>query len=141
MESKYLARFKKAAEAGGFAGLRGDRLIVEVLPKEEMVTEGGLFVASDIKNIRSDTTENRPTLGVVLVAGSGYVDDDGNDVDLEFEPGNVILVSPMGLKLYSEFPGMMGFVANSIALTREGEVHMSWPSIEAYQAYKAALNS
>jgi co-chaperonin GroES (HSP10) len=140
VESKYSRQFSNAAEAGGLDGLRGDRLIVEVLPKEELVSKGGLVIASDMKHIRSDTTENRPTLAVVLAAGSGYVDEEGSDVPLDIAVGSVILVSALGLKLFSEFPGITDFVTNTIALTREGEVHISWPSIDAYLEYKRTIN-
>lgn len=139
LKSEYLERFKRLKEANASFLLHGDRLIVEVLPKEE-IKMGLITIAVDPKSIKNQTTQHLPTLVVVLQAGEGYEDEDGNDVPMPYSQGEVLLVSEPGLRPYSQFPGISELVSNKIALTRESEVHMSWPSIEAYEAYKAALN-
>jgi co-chaperonin GroES (HSP10) len=115
-------------------------MLVEVLPKPEIKSAGGLIVSSG-NDIRSSTKENQADLALVLAVGAGYVDEDGNTVDVDLQPGSVILVSRMGLRLYSQFPGLSEYTAESIALTRETEVHCAWPSIEDYLAYQTKLNS
>jgi co-chaperonin GroES (HSP10) len=142
VESKYLNKFAKLREAGDrLSTLVGDRITVEVLPKEELKSAGGIVIASDISNVRSSTEENRPTLAIVLEVGAGVFDENGEDVPSLVEPGNIILVSAAGLKLYSQYPGLLDYTANTIAMTRESEIHRIWPSIEAFQEYKALLNS
>jgi len=140
METKYLERFKKLTKEQ--LPLRGSRLIVEVLPKEEIKTKGGLIVHADVNSVKTTTDQNRPTLAVVLATGSGYYDDEtGDDVAMDVPVGAVCLISQMGLKYYSHFPGISEYTGETIALTRESEIHMYWPNLEAYQAYKDALNA
>lgn len=137
MESKYLARFAKLAE--GQLPLRGNRLLVEVLPKAEIKSAGGLFINSNSSSHKSTTEMNRAKLAIVLVSGSGYYDEDGEDVALDVLPGAVIMVSEMGLKYYSEFPGIAEYTGETLALTRDSEIHAAWPSIEAYSVYQQTL--
>jgi co-chaperonin GroES (HSP10) len=140
LESKYLNRFKKLRECGtGEYTLIGNRLLVEVLPKEELKSAGGLVIATTL-NQKSDTTANQATLAIVLLVGEGYYDEDGNDAPMPFEVGNIVLVSDMGLKKYTSFPGMAAYTENSIALTRDSEVHLKFPSVEAYEKVKELLN-
>lgn len=140
MQSIYLERFRRLKDSGALFLLHGNRLIVEVLPKEEL-KKGSIVIASDIKNIKSSTEENRAQLAVVLAVGSGYFDEaTGNIEPLPYSQGELILVSPYGLKMYSQFPGITDFTDQKIALTRESEVHMSWKDFAAYEKYKAALN-
>jgi co-chaperonin GroES (HSP10) len=137
MESKYLARFAKLSP--GQLPLRGNRLLVEVLPKEEIKSAGGLFINSNASSHKTTTEQNRAKLAIVLVSGNGYYDEDGKDVALDVEAGAVIMVSEMGLKYYSEFPGIAEYTKETLALTRDSEIHAAWPSIEAYIAYQQAL--
>lgn len=147
MESKYLARFQKLES--GQLPLRGNRMLVEVLPKPEIKSAGGLVLSSG-NDTRTSTKENQADVAIVLAVGTGYVEtvvDEATgeekqvDVDIDIKPGSVILVSRMGLRLYSQFPGLADYTAETIALTRDTEVHCAWPSIEAFNAYQATLNS
>jgi co-chaperonin GroES (HSP10) len=142
-ESKYLSRFINVREkAADKFTLFGNRLLVEMLPKEELKSAGGLILHAPTNDHRTDMEQNRAVLALVLAAGTGYYNEEsGNSVPLEVAPGNVVLVSEMGLKKYTQFPGLAEYTANQIALTRETEIHMCWPSVEAYEAYKYALNS
>ena len=144
LQSKHLSAFQKLGNLAPSI-LRGNRLIVEVLPKEELKTAGGLIVASSLSDHRSETEANRPTMAIVLAAGAGYFDSDsGKDVPLDIQPGNVILVSQLSLKYLTEVPGYTAYVKNTndqIALTRESEIHMRWASIAEYETYKYILNA
>lgn len=139
MESKYLNRFKRVDRTD--FPLRGNRILVEVLPKEELKSAGGLIMNSVSSDHRTSTNENRADLAIVLACGDGYIDDDGTEVPMDLQPGNVILVSRMGLRLYSDFPGLQEYTKETIALSRDTEVHCAWPSIDAYVAYRSKLNS
>ena len=139
IESKYLEKFKRLQEHKDLYTLRGDRLLIEILPKEELTTASGLVIAT-VDDYRSTTKDNQATLGIVLLVGVGYYDEDtGKDVPLDVQPGNIVLLSGMGLKLYSSFPGCQGYIPNTIALTRNSECHMIIPNADAYEKYKAVL--
>jgi co-chaperonin GroES (HSP10) len=141
MESKYLSKFTRLQKEGAaLFKLYGNRLLIEVLPKEELKV-GSLYVATNIHNHKTDTTENMATLGVVLLTGAGYYDDTtGEDIPLELKPGNVVLLSNYAMKYYSQFPGLADYTQNTIALTREDEVHMVFPDLESFQKIKGILN-
>lgn len=136
MESKYLARFQKA---GGKLPLRGNRLLVEVMPKEELKSAGGLILNAPTSDHRSKLEQERAKLAVVVAIGNGYFDGE-EDVPLDIKPGAVVLISELGLKYYSEFPGIAEYTGETLALTRDTEVHAAWDSLEAYQEYRTLLN-
>ncbi len=138
MKSIYLGRFSKLAE--GQLPLRGNRLLVEVLPKAEIKSKGGLILQSSMKDHKTTTEMNRAKLAIVLVSGNGYYDEEGGaDVPLDIRPGSVIMVSEMGLKYYSEFPGITEYTGEILALTRDSEIHAALSSIEEYAKYQEVL--
>lgn len=137
MSSKYLAQFSKARE---HLRLRGNRLLVEVLPKEEIKTKGGLVIASSLSDHRTNTDMNRADVAVVLAVGEGYYDDDtGADVAMDIKVGNVVLISRYGLRTYSSFPGVTNFVADTIALCRDNDINAVWEDAAAFEAYRQAM--
>jgi co-chaperonin GroES (HSP10) len=115
-------------------------MIVEILPKLEVKTAGGLVIASDSRQVNGSNVD-LPTLALVLQVGAGYVDENGVPEKQELKPGNVVLISEMGLKYYSMYPGLKEFTPKSIALTRESEVHMYWDSIEAFKNFETTINA
>lgn len=140
LTSKYLERFSKLKTRQ--LPLRGNRVLVEVLPKEEFKAgNSGLIMAAE-SDSRTSTEQNRADLAIVLAVGDGYFNEETGKLEpLDIEVGNVILVSRMGLKLYSQFPGIPEYTKETLALTRDSEVHAAWSSLEEYQAYSKALNS
>ena len=129
METKYLDRFLRLAP--GQLPLRGNRLLVELLPKEEVLTAGGLVIATNLNDHRSTTKENQADLAVVLAAGPGYYSDDtGDDVALDVKPGNVVMLTRYGIRAFRQ---------DTIAMCRDSDIHAAWESIEAYEQYRAAL--
>ncbi len=140
MQSKYYEKFSKLSASQ--LPLRGNRLLVEVFPKEEIKSKGGLIISSDRTSHRTTTEQNRGTLAIVLAAGPGYVNErNDEDVPLEMQVGAIILVSDYGLKYFSQFPGLNEYTQESIAITRDTEIHAFWPSLEAYLAYAAAVSA
>ena len=90
----------------------------------------------------SQTEENRACLAIVLATGKGYYNEETKEeVDLDYKPGNLILLSQHGIKAFTEFPGLMGYTSGDIGLTQEHEIHMAWDDVEAYEKYKQLLNS
>lgn len=142
IESKYLARFARLkSEGAAFFTLPGNRMLVEILPKEELKTRGGLIMATDMRDHRNHTEENRAIVGIVVLNGSGYVDDDGNTVEIEYTEGSVVLLSSLGIRYYSQFPGLTEYTESSLGMTRDSEVQMSFPSLEAFEKAKELLNA
>lgn len=140
MESKYLANFKKLNEMKKDIGFRlnGGRLLVEILPKQEMRTAGGLIMASP-DSYKGTAETQRALIGVVLLTGEGYVDIDGKEIPTEMQIGNIVVLNEFGVKYYSSFPGVENFTRNTLAMTSESEVQMSFDSLEEFKKYEDAL--
>lgn len=136
MKSKYLKQFESAS---GSIRLRGNRILVEVLPPEELKSAGGLLLAAPDSDHRSSLENNRASLAIVLVTGEGY-DDDGTDVPLDIKPGNVVLINAYGLRPYTNFPALSNYKRDEIALLRDSDVNCVWESVEAFQIYAEKLN-
>lgn len=149
LNSEFLNRFKKLEGVGDDVFiLHGDRMLVEVMPKEELTTKGGLIISSDSTRMRTDTTQNRPLIVTVLAVGKGYIEDvkdeDGEVIDhvqeeVPYKPGEVLFISDLSIKYLSEFPGL-GATGQKLGIVRATETHISWPSFEAYEKFKSTLN-
>lgn len=115
-----------------------------------MKTAGGLYMG-EANNYKSDVKENRPTLAVVLLLGQDFYSDDapveGDDVEEtiaakgSIKPGDLVLVSQVGLKYYSEFPGLVDYTKNTLALTRASEIHMIFPAPTGFDTVQRILNA
>ena len=137
-KSIFLDTFKRIEELGNKPSLVGDRLIVELLPAQE-IKRGSIIIQSDSKQV-GGADAFKPVLALVLWKGEGYVDSEGNDVPVKYNPGEVVMLSQLGLKYYSTFPGL-DYTENKLALTRQSEVHASWESIEELEKMIAAFSS
>jgi len=138
MESKYLSQFEKVSAFR----LRGNRLLVEPLPKEEIKSAGGLLLSAGSADHRSTLDQNRACLAVILSVGEGYYDDDtNNDVPLDVEAGNIILVSAYGLRTYSTFPGVVNYKQDGIALIRDSDINAVWKDMSEYKQFAEQLVS
>ena len=62
----------------------GDRLIVEPIEKDEETFAGGALVLPE-------TAKEKPQQGMVLAAGPGRKDDDGDRVPMDVEEGQRVL--------------------------------------------------
>jgi len=144
LESKYLTQFQRLQTEGAeLFELRGNRLLVEMLPEEEIKTASGLVMAKDVRQVRgSSIAQNEATVALVIYVGKGYYDDStGEEVPLDVKPGDIILTSAMGLKYYSTFPGLQGYTQNSLALTTDDNIHAVIPGFVAYEKIKGLLNA
>lgn len=142
MESKYLARFQKLGEVKKDIGFRlnGSRLLVEILPAKEIKTASGLVLSSP-DTYKATADSYRALLGIVLMTGEGYVDDEGTDVPMETKVGQLVVLNEFGLKYYSQFPGIADYTKNTVAMTSESEIQMSFDTIEEFIKYEQALSS
>lgn len=139
-ELKYLERFKKLENVDqSVFRLNGARILLEMLPQKEIKTASGLVLSApkDLSKFSADS--QRAALGVVLLTGSGYLDNDGNPIDVDVKVGNVVLVNDLAMRSYSSFPGIEDYVNNSIAMTSEADIQMVFPDMAAFEAYEKLL--
>lgn len=141
MNPKYLDRFKKYAEAKT-GKLSGDNLVIELLPRAERKSSGGIIMA-DASDQRSQYQLLQTTIGIVLEIGEGYHDSStGEDVPLERKVGEVVWVSEGNLRRCSTFPGLEeGIEKADIAVISESHIYKVWDSIEDYMKDQELLNS
>jgi co-chaperonin GroES (HSP10) len=139
-ESKYLERFKRLQDASDLYRLHGGRLLVEILPQQEIKSSGGIVLAAPKDFARGSTAESsRGTIAVVLLVGAGYIGADGVEYAIDAKPGSIILLNDFGLRCFSTLPGISDYVANSVALIDESHIQMSWESMEKFNKYVELL--
>jgi len=140
INSRYLDKFKKLAGNEGLFKLHGGRVLIELIQQEEIKTAGGIIVSAPRDYVRGTTAESsRGTLGLVLLAGAGYYDMEGNEVSLDVKTGALVLVNDFGLKCFSALPGLKDYTANSIAMIDDSMIQMSWSGVEDYAAFSKLL--
>lgn len=140
MESKYVAAFKSLEKQKNDIGfkLNGGRILVELLPKKEITTASGLVLSSP-DTFKGTSDSNRALLGMVLLTGDGYIDSDNNSIPIDLKIGSVVVLNEFGVKAYSQFPGVKDYTRNTIVMTSESEVQMTFDSIEEFEKYEKAL--
>ena len=136
--------------------LRGSSLIVEILPREEMKTAGGLVIATDTKHVGGQSvTAHAVEVGKVLMAGQGYWSGNGPFVfdeeegvagptgqyePLECQPGAIVLLPQYSIQLMSHFPGIQRPTGNKLAMIKMDQILAYYPTQQAYEAAKKELN-
>jgi co-chaperonin GroES (HSP10) len=135
MESKYLKRFQECKIK---PRLLGDRMMCEVLPKAELKTKGGLIIAENSER-RTSTSDNRMMFSVIVAVGEYAYDDDMNRISFPYKVGQVVQTSKYGGLFLSEYPGL-GTTGESLMISRVGEIHQVWESIEELRAFEEAMS-
>lgn len=136
--SKYFDRFQRLLSpefSSAAPRLRGATLLVEVLPKEEIKTSGGIILGQSNDTHKGTADDHRRNLGLVIAVGEGYA---GGE-PCELKVGQLILMPYQPLYL-SEFPGLKDYTANTLALVNEGDVLVVYESSAAYAKAKEVLN-
>jgi chaperonin GroES len=86
----------------------GDRLIVEPIEKDEETFAGGALVLPE-------TAKEKPQQGVVLAAGPGKKDDDGDRVPMDVEEGQRVL--------YAKYAGTeIKIVGKKLLILKESDI-------------------
>lgn len=136
-ESKYLKRFKKVKSR-----LKGNYVLVELLPNPEAKTKGGIILSDGSKDQIGSAFDNTPCYCVVLQTGPGYYDSDGVMIEesMELKVGNVFLTSKASLKIYSVMPGLMDYQADTIGLTSDTEAQMVFDDMDDLNRYFEECN-
>lgn len=132
MKSEYLEKFKKAGE---FFELYGNKMLVERLDSGEVKTAGGIII-SEATNIRADLKLQKPAVCMVLAVGKGYYDSSNNSYQpLDTVPGNVVILNSLGVQFYSVLPGSPSYSNNTVGITTEADIQMTFKDMDAYNAY------
>lgn len=134
-----LVNFQRMTEAGGF-DLIGDVLIVEEIPVEEKKTKSGLIMNTGGVRRADGLDMNQPLFVRVLAVGAGfYNDENGTDVPLECQVGDIILVGRMSVNWFSTFGPLISEANKQIGVTRESEMKMRFKGQEGYDLATSAL--
>ena len=122
--SKYFERFARLREHRGLMWLRGDNVLVEKLPPVELKTKSGLILGS--ANTHKGTIADACTeFGIVLMTGPGLIGDDGEDIPLDCQPGDVVLL-PSSTFWYGAFGHIAGYEPYTIGRLRDSQVPLSF---------------
>lgn len=105
-------------EASALPAIKGATLVVECLPKKELKTAGGIILGAVDKTHRGTAEDMRRGLAIILACGEGY---GSPDEPCTLKPGQVVMLPYSPLYL-SEWPGIQGYTANTIALINESDV-------------------
>lgn len=139
MESKYISLFNNLPTELK-PRLSGNRILIELLPKEELKTAGGIVLAT-VSTHKSDIEWLRPKLGIILLKGEGIVNERGEIEEIPHPIGSVCLVSEHAPKSLSTFPGLEGIVTDEVALISRHDIHISWNTLPIYTQYRKTISS
>lgn len=104
--------------------LRGQAVLVEVLPKKELKTKGGLILGT-VDTHRATSEDFRRPLGLVLRVG--------DDVDADNVMVGDVVLMPFNPLYLSEFPGIQEYTQNGLALINESDVIVKFTGLEALE--------
>lgn len=133
-ESRYLEAFKTLKkEAKEAYQLMGDALIVEEMEEaNEVKTKSGIVIQGSSRNA-DGFEQNKPTFVRVLDIGAGYFDEEGKDIPLEVQPGDIILVGALSVKWLSTFGSVVSLgKGERIGITREAEIQLRFKGQHGY---------
>lgn len=134
-ESKYAAKFTRLSSEGkNLFRFAGPHLLVEVLPKPEIKSRGGIVLTNNVSQ-KAQASDFQRALGLVLMRGEGYTD--GSIMDIQV--GEVVLMPYSPLYL-SDFPGLAEYTQNTLAIISESDVLFSYKTLIAATAAAGLLN-
>ena len=129
--------FSALTEAGLYE-LRGDCMVVEELPQEEVKTASGLVVPTAKKSIEGYSAD-KPIFVRVLQVGEGYEGEDGGKRDLDFAVGDILLVGPLStVKWYSDLFGVVSNTAERRLGVMQGFSENAYMVFKTEEAYRKA---
>ncbi len=141
IKSRYLEAIQAAVAENQDYTLYGSCLWVERIPEEEVRTSGGIILAQTSSKSQIGTiTSDRPFFVYVLAVGAGHYDEDGKEVPLSVEPGNVILIGTNSVKWFS-YLEVDNYEPYSIGLTLESEVQIKYKDKAAHDRFFASVNT
>lgn len=141
--SKYEGAFRAMAqECSAAYQLYGGNILVEEIPEEELKSKGGLIIATGNKKSQIDGVEaNKPCFVRVLAVGEGYYDEDGLDVPVNVEPGDICLVGKLSVSWLSAFGNIFTHEGDArLGITNDSQIQMRFRGQAGYEAVFGVLN-
>lgn len=139
IESKFLEKFKRLQEnASDKFSLIGGKILIERIDEPELKTEGGLIIGN-YKSQKVTAHDKKSELGIVLLVGSGYMDEKGEEIPVDIKAGEIIML-PSNVSYYSTFPGLTGVTENILGIVQESHVFFKFGSIDDFKTCSQVLN-
>lgn len=140
--SRLLEAFKELKEKGSdYFELIGEFIIVEMLENAEPPkSQGGIYLAKSSSKQVNGMETNAPTLVRVLSVGQGFYNEDGEDVALSVEPGDICLVGKHSVRQISYLPGLPVTEIDSIGLIQESGINLRFKGQEGYDSAMKILS-
>lgn len=137
--SRYLAAVRLAAKEFEEL-LTGDLMLVEAIPQEEIVSAGGIIIASTQRQVNS-VKANLPHFVRVLAVGPGFYDpeDPAKITPLDTQPGAIIMIGENSVKWWSHLP-VTGYKPYDMGITSESEIQIKFKDDEAFRRVFGAIN-
>lgn len=135
MTPKYAHKIKELVDKKLLA-VNGNRLLIELLEEGEKTTKSGIITG--VVQDRSIASLDKARAAVVLAVGSGYTIDgeDGKteEVELDYEPGNIVLVNQFAVKTFGRFFELANYKENSIGLITDDLVQGKIGDLEQFNS-------
>ena len=132
LTTKYAAAFKRLAANPSLYKPDGNTLLVEVLPKQELKSKGGIILGK--ADTHKATSEDfRRDLGLVLLRGA--------EVDSGAPEEGELILMPFNPLYLSEFPGLNEYTQGTLALVDASSVLFRYPNAESFNKAKELLNA
>jgi co-chaperonin GroES (HSP10) len=99
----------------------------------EKKTASGLIIADKSYNQLNAMTSDEPAFYRVLLTGAGYYDDTTKGaVPLETQPGDIVQMGKISVKVFSSFPLLEAYEADTIGITHDSEIQWRFKGEEAF---------
>ena len=134
-QPEYLKAFQAARE---HIVLKGNYLIVERAPWDELKSKSGIILSIDNGTMAKTLASDMPVLVHVLAVGEGYASESGEDTPLDTRPGDILMVGRNSVKWFPSLP-LNGYKADSVGITSETEMQIRWAGVAGYGRYARAL--
>jgi co-chaperonin GroES (HSP10) len=142
-DPKYLERFLALAGAASDTHtIVGDVILVQKIKHSERKTRSGIIIGVETSRRQAGSlSENRAQFVRVLAVGKGYYDEDTKEtIPLDVKPGDIALVSELGVKWFSAFGDLDDYEPETVGLARESEIQLRFHGQAGYERAFYVLN-
>ena len=141
--SQYLSYFlANRPTVDSLMTITGDIMLVEKMAFPEPRTASGIIMASGSHGKAFNSLEaDKPNFYRVLAVGAGFYDDDtGKDVAVDTQPGSIVLLGSVSVKLFSQFPLQEAYVPDTIGIAREMDVQIKFKTEAEFVQFLTSFN-
>jgi co-chaperonin GroES (HSP10) len=109
-----------------------------------MKTKSGIILQDNTKNQFGTIGQDKPNFCIILDVGEGYYDPKTKKYDrsvMEVEVGDIVLIPKLSINYFSYFADFSDYIPDSIGITTEDSVQMSFYGMKGYESYFKGLNN